>query len=161
MAVGSISRREMYETGVIVRRAQQEDSLEWLRMRSVLWPRCPRETHLSEIAAMLADQEQSAVFVSVRSETGLCGFIEVAIRPFAECCATRSVGYIEGWYVDPDSRWRGVGRSLIIAAEQWARAKGCKEMASDVEMSNLDGEEAHRRLGYTECSRLVHFKKDL
>jgi aminoglycoside 6'-N-acetyltransferase I len=148
-------------TGVIVRRAQQKDSSEWLRMRSALWPHCPGETHHSEIAAILADQEQSAVFVSTRGETGLCGFIEVAIRPFAEGCETRPVGYIEGWYVDLDSRWRGVGKSLVFAAEQWARSKGFKEMASDAEVSNLDGEEAHRRLGYVECSRLVHFKKNL
>jgi aminoglycoside 6'-N-acetyltransferase I len=148
------------EPGVIVRRAEQQDLPEWLRMRSALWPHCSREEHESEMAAILRDSAQ-AVFVAQRSENGLCGFIELAIRPFAEGCETRPVGYIEGWYVDPDSRWRGVGRSLVLAGEQWARSKGCKEMASDAEVSNLDGEEAHRRLGYTECSRLVHFKKDL
>jgi aminoglycoside 6'-N-acetyltransferase I len=113
------------------------------------------------MAGILADQTRETAFVSRRSEGGLCGFIEVALRPFAEGCQSRPVAYIEGWYVDPDSRWRGVGKSLVVAAEQWARSQGCKEMASDTEVCNLDGEEAHRRLGYTECSRLVHFKKGL
>jgi aminoglycoside 6'-N-acetyltransferase I len=110
---------------------------------------------------MLEAQSQAVAFVSPRGEGGLCGFIEAAIRPFAEGCRTQPVGYIEGWYVDPDSRWRGIGRSLVTAAENWARSKGCKEIASDAEVSNLDSEEAHRRLGYVEVSRLVHFKKDL
>jgi aminoglycoside 6'-N-acetyltransferase I len=145
----------------MVRQAQREDWSEWLRMRSTLWPHCSRERHESEISAILGERGQATAFVSPRSQGGLCGFIEVAIRPFVEGCQTRPVGYIEGWYVDPDSRWRGIGRSLVTAAEQWARSKGCKEMASDTEVSNLDGEEAHRRLGYTEVSRLVHFKKDL
>ncbi|MGH7824523.1 MAG: aminoglycoside 6'-N-acetyltransferase [Candidatus Binatia bacterium] len=148
-------------TGVVVRYVKQEDWSEWLRMRRALWPRCSRERHESEMSAMLQDQAPTAVFVSRRGESALCGFIELAIRPFAEGCQTGPVGYIEGWYVDPDFRWRGIGRSLVAAAEQWARSKGCKEMASDTEVSNLDSEEAHRRLGYTECSRLVHFKKDL
>jgi aminoglycoside 6'-N-acetyltransferase I len=151
----------MMRTGAIVRRAQQGDEPEWLRMRLALWPHCSKEAHESEISALLRDQAQAAAFVSERGENGLCGFIEVYIRPFAEGCRTRPVGHIEGWYVDRESRWKGIGKLLVVAAEQWARAKGCKEMASDAEVSNLDGEEAHRRLGYTECSRLVHFKKDL
>jgi aminoglycoside 6'-N-acetyltransferase I len=145
---------------MMVRRARPEDWSEWLRMRSALWPHCPKEEHESEMSALLRDQGQAA-FVSQRRDSALCGFIEVGIRPFAEGCQTRRVGYIEGWYVDPDSRWSGVGRSLVGAAEQWARTKGCEEMASDAEVTNLEGEEAHRRLGYTECSRLVHFRKKL
>jgi aminoglycoside 6'-N-acetyltransferase I len=146
---------------VIVRDIQRKDWAEWLRMRLALWPHCSREMHESEMSAILRDPTQAAAFVSQGSENGLCGFIEVDIRPFAEGCQTRPVGFIEGWYVDRDFRWRGIGRSLVVAAEKWARAKGCKEMASDTEVSNLDGEEAHRRLGYTECGRLVHFRKDL
>lgn len=145
----------------MVRPVRPEDWSEWLRMRSALWPHCSRGEHESEMAGILSNQTSETAFVSGRSEGGLCGFIEIAIRPFAEGCETRPVGYIEGWYVDPDSRWRGVGKSLVFAAEQWARSKDSKEMASDTEVSNLDGEEAHRRLGYTECSRLVHFKKVL
>ena len=146
---------------MIVRDIRREDWAEWLRMRLALWPRCSKEEHESEMLALFREPTQAAAFVCQGNENELCGFIEVGIRPFAEGCQTRPVGFIEGWYVDRDFRWRGVGRALVVAAEQWARAQGCKEMASDTEVSNLDGEEAHRRLGYTECSRLVHFRKDL
>ena len=99
--------------------------------------------------------------VSPRDKGGLCGLIEVTIRPFAEGGRTSEVGYVEGWYVDPDCRRKGVGAALMAAAEEWARSRGCKEMGSDTEVINLQSAEAHRRLGYIECDRLVHFRKDL
>lgn len=65
------------------------------------------------------------------------------------------------WYVGPDCRRKRAGAALMAAAEEWARSRGCKEMGSDPEVINLRSAEAHRRLGYIECNRLVHFGKDL
>ena len=148
-------------SGMTVRSIKPEDRAEWLRMRLTLWPHCSRERHEREMSAILGDREQAAAFVSLRDEGGLCGFIEMSIRPSAEGCQTRPVGYIEGWYVDADRRRRGVGKTLVATAEEWARSKGCKEIASDANLDNEIGKQAHRRPGYTECNRLVHFRKDL
>jgi uncharacterized protein (TIGR02246 family) len=41
---------------------------------------------------------------------GILGFAEVSIRPYAEGCSTDRVGYLEGWFVRPEARRRGVGR---------------------------------------------------
>jgi aminoglycoside 6'-N-acetyltransferase I len=71
------------------------------------------------------------------------------------------VGYIEGWYVDPDMRRRGVGRALVKAAEAWSRALGCRQMASDAKIDNDPSIGAHAALGYREVARAVHFSKDL
>ena len=35
----------------------------------------------------------------------------------ADGCTTHPVGYVEGWYVDPDVRRKGVGKALVAAAE--------------------------------------------
>ena len=76
--------------------------------------------------------------------------------------ATRSpVGYIEGWFVDEDLRQLGVGRALVEAAEDWARALGLREMASDTFISNDVSLKAHLALGYEEKERLIHFAKVL
>jgi aminoglycoside 6'-N-acetyltransferase I len=91
----------------------------------------------------------------------LQGFVEVSIRDYAEGCDTNWIGYVEGWFVDPDTRRLGVGRALIAAAEAWALAQGCREMASDTELANTLSQEAHGRLGYTEVGRSVHFRKPL
>jgi len=71
------------------------------------------------------------------------------------------VGYLEGWYVSPEHRRAGIGRKLVQAAEDWARSKGCTEMASDAELHNTQSQQAHRRLGYEEVERIVCFRKSL
>jgi aminoglycoside 6'-N-acetyltransferase I len=71
------------------------------------------------------------------------------------------VPFIEGWYVDPATRGRGIGQALIHAAEAYARAAGHQEIASDAEFSNADGIAAHRAAGYEEVERTVCFRKSL
>ncbi len=78
-----------------------------------------------------------------------------------EGCETSPVGYIEAWYVDEHARGQKLGRELILAAEHWAREKGCTEMASDTWLENEASITAHLRLGYSEVERLVHFAKRL
>jgi aminoglycoside 6'-N-acetyltransferase I len=71
------------------------------------------------------------------------------------------VGYLEGWYVRPEFRGRGVGRQLVEAAEDWARARGCTEMGSDTDLGNTQSEAAHRRLGFEIAARVTAFRKHL
>ena len=87
--------------------------------------------------------------------------LEAAVRFRADGCDSTPVGYNEGWYVDEDVRRRGVGRALVEAAEAWARARGCRQMASDAELRNTISHQAHGALGYEETARLVFFKKDV
>ena len=58
-------------------------------------------------------------------------------------------------------RQLGIGRKLVDSAEEWARQKGCTEMASDAEVDNAVSQQAHTSLGYSETSRLVHLRKEL
>jgi aminoglycoside 6'-N-acetyltransferase I len=63
--------------------------------------------------------------------------------------------------VDPYVRGQKLGRELVQTAEQWAREKGCTEMASDTWLDNEVSIAAHLKLGYYEVERLVHFVKRL
>jgi len=71
------------------------------------------------------------------------------------------VGYLEGWYVAEHARRQGIGAGLVAAAEDWARSRGCTEMASDTELANRVGEAAHLRLGYEVAARVTAFRKRL
>jgi putative acetyltransferase len=152
-----------------VRAVHKGDEAEWLRMRSLLWPDGVDGEHVAEIAALLGTGSfgwsepflASAVFVAVRPGGGLCGFLEASIRPYAEGCQTRPVGYVEGWFVDADLRQQGIGKSLVAAAERWAAAQGCREMASDAHPENLVSLAAHQALGFAEVERAVHLRKRL
>ena len=92
---------------------------------------------------------------------GLCGLLEAGTRPYADGCDTSPVGYIEGWYVDEDVRGQRVGAALLAEAEDWARERGLKEMASDADINNEPSLRAHLALGYHETERLIHFAKTL
>lgn len=146
---------------IIVRQLKESDLSEWLRLRQLLWDETPEEHHRDEMLDILDHPEFQLVIVADGGDGKLIGFLEVSIRPFAEDCDTENVGYLEGWFVEPEFRRTGVGRNLVANAEQWARSRGCTEMASDAELGNEDSIEAHRQLGYEETSRLVHLRKEL
>lgn len=144
---------------MLIRCLKPSDRAEWLRMRCALWPD-GEDDHELEIGDYFHQNERkAAVFVVDRGNGILGGFIEASIRYYADGCDTRNVGYIEGWYVDPDLRLQSLGRRLVAAAEQWAREQGCREMASDCELSNEISLQAHLAIGYEEVERAIHFRK--
>jgi aminoglycoside 6'-N-acetyltransferase I len=92
----------------------------------------------------------------------LIGFLEVGLRSHADGCDTsHAVGFIEGWYILETWRRRGMGALLAVAAERWARAQGCTEMASDTWIDNDGSQRAHEALGYEVVDRCVHYRKRL
>jgi aminoglycoside 6'-N-acetyltransferase I len=144
----------------MIRPLTREDLAEYLRMRKSLWPDCSDEMHRLEMDAQF-NSPTSPVFAHQRDNTRLGGFIELSIRARVDGCTSDKVAYIEGWYVDPDLRYRGIGRSLVLAAENWARTQGLTEIASDAELWNDRSIAAHAKLGFKETFRLVHFLKKL
>ena len=154
-------RRVLYfgtVTGAMIRRLSREDWPEWRRMRAALWPDCRPEMHELEMAEQSAASD-ATVFVHQRPDGLLGGFIELSIRDRVDGSLSPQVGYIEGWYVHPDLRGRGIGRQLIERAAEWARQCGLKELASDAEVTNEQSIRAHQALGFRETFRLVHFLK--
>jgi aminoglycoside 6'-N-acetyltransferase I len=144
-----------------IRMPEQGDQAEWLRLRVALWPECEPEGHELEMESLLADADRAAVFVSPATGGELAGFVEVALRPWAEGCESSPVGYVEAIYVTPEWRGRGVGEALLRAAEAWALDRGCREIASDAQADNAASLALHRRLGYVEHEVLVHLRKAL
>jgi aminoglycoside 6'-N-acetyltransferase I len=145
---------------VTIRRATADDKPEWLRMRQTLWPDEIEYMSFEEMDGILADPLMP-VFLAVRPDGKLGGFLEAGTRKYAEGGETSPVGYIEGWYVDADLRRQGIGAALMKAAEDWARSIGLTEMGSDTWLDNETSIQAHGRLGYEEEERLVHFLKKL
>lgn len=131
-------------------------------MRSVLWPDSP-DQHIAEIEEFFAGNAVDIVetFVVERPSGNLAGFIELNIRSFVEGSRSTQVPYVEAWYIDPDIRGKGIGKSLIEKAEKWSLDKGFNEMGSDAELENQGSIAAHKALGFKEVDRIVCFLKKL
>lgn len=141
---------------VTIRPATGGDRADLLRMRCALWPECPPRQLDAEIDDNAAHGQ--VAFLAQLPDGAIVGLAEVSIRPLVEGCDTRSPGYLEGWYVDPTWRRRGVGRRLVEAARAWARARGALEFASACELDNDLSEAAHKALGFEERMRSITFR---
>ncbi len=145
----------------MVRHAVPSDFAALLRMRLALWPE-DTALHEADLAAFFAGQSRHALAQLVAEEGGeLVGFAELSIRHYAEDCATDRIAFLEGWYVAPSWRRRGIGRALVAAAEAWGRAQGCTEFASDTQADNQDSAAAHLALGFSDAGAVRCFRKDL
>ncbi len=149
-----------------VREARAQDREQLAEMRALLWPDEGPDQHLAEVDAMLATGlygTVAAVILVAESEGGgLAGFLEASLRSHADGCdPAHSVGFIEGWFVRQECRGEGIGKDLVRAAEMWARARGCRDMASDALVDNLESQQAHVALGFEVVDRCVHFRKAL
>jgi len=142
-----------------VRPYRDSDWTEWVRMELALFP--DAQADQSSWMRQLLTRTDAAVFIAERDDGSACGFVEAGTRPYADGCDTSPVGYVEAWWVDADMRRHGVGRALLLAAEEWAREKGYQEMASDALLDNTVSHEAHMRSGYEEVDRVVQFRKKL
>ena len=145
-----------------VRPVRAADRDEWFRMRSGLWPDESQSELVREGDAFLDGKSLllTEVFVSEDERGSLTGFLELFVRNYAEGCEG-ATPYVEGWYVIPSARGKGVGRALMRAAEAWSRDHGFHEMASDTWLDNQDSQRAHTALGFEEVERAVHFRKAL
>lgn len=138
---------------MMVERLARSDIGQWLYLRTLLWPSETYEALAADVEGFFAPDGNEAAFVARDEDGTLVGLIEGALRPHAPGCATSPVGYIEGWYVRPACRRRGIGRALVARLEAWARDRGCREMASDTDSDYPVSPLAHERLGYREVAR--------
>lgn len=142
-----------------IRRLDTNDKPEWLAMREAMWPDIPRAQLLEELTQIAADERQVAIGAFDGGD--LIAFVELSLHPHAVGCGPGPVAYLEGWYVRAGRRRSGVGRLLVAAGEDWARAQGCRDLASDTWLDNDVSHRAHRSLGFTEAERLIHYRKAL
>ncbi|WP_405045763.1 aminoglycoside 6'-N-acetyltransferase [Pseudomonas aeruginosa] len=134
----------------------------WLQLRLAFWPHDSAEEHLAEMATIVAEPDRFAQFVAYNEANKPVGLVEAALRSdYVNGTNSTPVAFLEGVFVLPEERRRGIAHALVGAVESWARDRGCTEFASDASTENLESHKFHHSLGFEETERVVYFKKVL
>ena len=132
----------------------------WLALRLALWPDASEAEHLSGLDDALARGHH--VRLAVSANGSVLGFVEASKRTdYVNGTSTSPVAFLEGLYVVPGARRRGVARALVESVVTWALGEGCTELASDALIENRAAHAAHRTLGFEETERVVYFRRVL
>jgi aminoglycoside 6'-N-acetyltransferase I len=139
---------------------QNEDIDDLVKMGLGLWSEHTEDDmRKSFLKALSSDNE---IFFVNKVGDEYTGFISVSIRnDYVEGSSSRPVGYVEGIYVKPEFRNKGIAGRLIKKGEEWARSRGCSQMGSDVEMNNDISSIFHLKVGFKEANRMICFIKDI
>lgn len=149
-------------TEVVIEAVESLPSPAWLELRRELWPDCSDGEHEAETASFLAEPRRYGQFLAFTGERVPLGFVEVSVRTdHVNGTESSPVGFVEGLYVRPAARGRGVARALVTAAAGWAIRHGCRELASDVLLENRLSQAVHLALGFEETERVVYFRMTL
>jgi ribosomal protein S18 acetylase RimI-like enzyme len=89
-----------------------------------------------------ANQHYAAV---AEASARMLGLVHVFERPALE---RPSAAVVQSLIVDAGSRHAGVGRALMAAAEQWARARQLKHVVLHTRIDRDDARAFYMRLGY-------------
>ena len=133
---------------------------DWLELRLMLWPDSSREEHAAEMARVAEDPFRFGQFVARDDAGARLGFAEVSLRTdYVNGTESSPVDFIEGLYVLPHARRQGVAGAMMKEIVAWARARGCKELASDALLENTGSHAMHAALGFNETERVVYFRR--
>ena len=134
----------------------------WLRLRQALWPEAGREEQLREMAAFVAEPRRHGQFVAYSPSHEAIGLAEVSLRSdYVNGTHSSPVAFLEGLYVVPQARRKGVATALVAAVCEWACRTGCREIGSDAVLENSISHVVHRALGFEETERVVFFRRKL
>lgn len=141
-----------------VRSAAPQDVSSWAVLRAELWPDGTIADHADDLHALLED-DRFVGMLAVEDQI-VTGFAEASVRhDHVNGCDTSPVAFLEGIYVDPARRRRGVARALTRAVADWGKARGCEEFASDADQDHADAHAFHLAAGFTQTERVVFFRQ--
>lgn len=129
-------------------------------MRARLYVDASAEELADEAEQLVGPEPRWAAFIAEENGQAL-GFVEVAMRSYAEGGPDAPAGYLEGIWVEPGARRRGVAKILLATAEKWARERGFTWLGSDARLENAASQAWHGAAGFAEIERVVVYGKQL
>lgn len=139
---------------------KKKDFENWLEMTLTLWPDHKKEDLKKELQDIIKSKKEET-FIA-KDDSKYVGFINISLRyEYIEGSKTSPVGYVEGIYIEPKYRKKGIASELLKHGEKWAKQKGAQEMASDTGLKNKISQNFHKKLDFKVADTIVHFIKKI
>jgi ribosomal protein S18 acetylase RimI-like enzyme len=104
----------------------------------------PADAEIASVVERLVDDPQTEYLLAGDPPAAVCQLrYRLSVWKGVEDC------WLEDLYVDDGARGRGLGRALVDAAVERARARGCRRMELDVNEQNEDALRFYIAAGFT------------
>ena len=144
----------------MIRKASKNDIEIIANLAVIMWDENSVEDLSNEFAELLS-KDDAQIFLKYENDIPV-GFAQCQLRSdYVEGTETTPIGYLEGIFILENYRNRGYAKELLNECEMWAKAKGCKEFASDCEIDNDNSFKFHMAMNFTEANRIICFTKKL
>ncbi len=117
-----------------------------------------KEASLKRRIELIKKYPTQIVLVAKTEKGNVVGWIHAYEAPSLLSDATVEIG---GLVVDQKMRRHGVGKSLMNAVEQWAHARGFKEILLATRTDRLDAQAFYKAIGYVFVHTTHFLSKDL
>jgi len=101
----------------------------------------------------------STIFISINDDASLNGFVQL----YPSFCSVSMIPILILYdlFVDPDIRTKGIGRSLMNKAEQYAQENGFKRLELSTAKDNFIGQSLYESLGYEVDDEFLHYSLEI
>jgi aminoglycoside 6'-N-acetyltransferase I len=139
---------------------EKKDFALWRKMRREIYPIIDPEYDQREMEQISVSGIWFCYFIE--NETGeTIGLVELSSRNIVDNCLSSPVAYLEGLYLEPECRGRGLGKQAARLVFDWCRERGFSELATDAELANTAAQNFYRALGFEETDRVVEYRMQI
>ena len=137
-------------------RGSNENFEQLTELASALWPNTEKDLIKKDFVYTIGHLSHRVLLAKLDEE--YIGFIHMSIRSgFVEGANTTPVGYVEGIYVKPDFRRKGVAKELYHAGLKWLKSKKCTEIGADIDINNDLCPDFYTGMGFKEVNRIISY----
>jgi GNAT superfamily N-acetyltransferase len=144
------------EASVPVRIARLSDAEAIARLTAQLGYEIDAPTVAARLSRILARQDQQ--FMVAELEDRLVGWVHAIVWEFVETGAFVVLG---GLVVDRSLRRKGIGRTLVVTAEEWAVGQGCSVVRLWSSVARTEAHRFYEQLGYSNIKSQFSFVKSV
>jgi GNAT superfamily N-acetyltransferase len=147
---------ESPEKLVPVRPARISDAEDISRLTVQLGYEVDASTVMARLSRILARQDQR--FLVAELDDRLVGWVHAIVWEFVE---TGPFVILGGLVVDRSLRRKGIGRTLVITAEEWAVEQGCSVVRLWSSVARTEAHRFYEQLGYSNIKSQYSFVKSV